>query len=198
MAKSEARGYNPEMSDVTRILSAIERGDPNAADKLLLLVYGELRSLAAARLSQEKSGQSLQPTMLVHDAYLRLVDVDHSQQWSGRGHFFAAAAEAMRRILVERARRTRSLKHGGEMQRVDLDVAIAAIENQNEELLSLDEALTKFERQWPVKAELVKLKYFAGLTTREASQAIGVSTATAERYWKFARAWLHAQLKSET
>lgn len=186
------------MSDVTRILSAIERGDPNAADKLLLLVYGELRSLAAARLSQEKSGQSLQPTMLVHDAYLRLVDVDHSQQWSGRGHFFAAAAEAMRRILVERARRKRSLKHGGEMQRVDLDVAIAAIENQNEELLSLDEALTKFERQWPVKAELVKLKYFAGLTTREASQAIGVSTATAERYWKFARAWLHAQLKSET
>ncbi|QDT11986.1 ECF-type sigma factor [Planctomycetes bacterium K23_9] len=183
------------MSDDTRILSAIECGDQNASDKLLPLVYQELRKLAAAKLSKEQPGQTLQPTMLVHEAYLRLVDVDRPQQWSGRGHFFGAAAEAMRRILVEKARREQSQKHGGHMRRVELGVATAAIENPVEDLLALDEALTRFEQKWPDKAELVKLKYFAGLTIPEASEAIGVSTATAERYWKFARAWLHSQLK---
>ena len=160
------------------------------------MVYQELRKLAAAKLSKEKPGQTLQPTMLVHEAYLRLVDVDEPRQWNGRGHFFGAAAEAMRRILVEKARRKRSLKHGGQMQRIELDLASAAIENPVEELLALDEALSRFEQQWPDKAKLVKLKYFAGLTIPEASQVIGISTATAERYWKFARAWLHSQLKS--
>jgi RNA polymerase sigma factor (TIGR02999 family) len=183
------------MSDVTKILSAIERGDENAAAKLLPLVYQELRKLAAAKLSKEKPGQTLQPTMLVHEAYLRLVDVEQPPQWNGRGHFFGAAAEAMRRILVEKARRKLSQKHGGHMQQVELDV-VAAIENPVENLLALDEALTRFEQQWPDKAKLVKLKYFAGLTIPEASEAMGISTATAERYWKFARVWLHAQLKS--
>ena len=183
------------MSDVTKILSAIERGDENAADKLLPLVYQELRKLAAAKLSKEKPGQTLQPTMLVHEAYVRLVDVEQPQQWNGRGHFFGAAAEAMR-ILVEKARRKLSQKHGGHMQRIELDIATAAIENPVEDLLALDEALTRFEQQWPDKAKLVKLKYFAGLTIPEVSEAMGVSTATAERYWKFARAWLHSELKS--
>lgn len=184
------------MSVVTRILSAIERGDPNAADQLLPLVYEELRRLAAAKLSKEKPGQTLQPTMLVHEAYVRLVDVDRPQQWNGRAHFFGAAAEAMRRILVEKAHRKQSQKHGGDLRRVELDVAAAAIENPVEDLLALDEALTRFEQEWPDKARLVKLKYFAGLTIPEASAAMGISTATAERYWKFARAWLHSELKS--
>jgi RNA polymerase sigma factor (TIGR02999 family) len=184
------------MSDVTRILSAIESGDQEASDKLLPLVYQELRKLAAAKLSKEKPGQTLQPTMLVHEAYLRLVDVEQPQQWNGRGHFFGAAAEAMRRILVEKARRKESRKHGGQMQRVGLDLATAAIENPVDDLLALDEALTRFEQQWPEKAKLVKLKYFAGLTIPEASEAMSISTATAERYWKFARAWLHSQLKT--
>ena len=184
------------MSDVTKILSAIERGDKYAADKLLPLVYQELRKLAAAKLSKEKTGQTLQPTMLVHEAYLRLVDVENRQQWNGRGHFFGAAAEAMRRILVERARRKQSQKHGGHLLRIELNDAAAAIENPIEDLLALDEALTRFEQQWPDKAKLVKLRYFAGLTVPEASEAMGVSTATAERYWKFARAWLHSQLNS--
>ena len=185
------------MSDVTKILSAIERGDENAADQLLPLVYQELRKLAAAKLAKAKPGQTIQPTVLVHEAYVRLVDVDQPQQWNGRGHFFGAAAEAMRRILVENARRKRSQKHGGDLRRVELDVADVAIENPSEDLLALDEPLTRFEQQWPDKAKLVKLKYLAGLTIPEASEVIGVSTATAERYWKFARAWLHSQLKFE-
>lgn len=184
------------MSDVTRILTAIEHGDPAAAEALLPLVYEELRKLAAAKLSKEKPGQTLQPTMLVHEAYIRLVDVDRPQQWNGRGHFFGAAAEAMRRILVEKARRKLSRKHGGDFRRVELDVAAAAIENPVDDLLALDEALTRFEQRWPDKARLVKLKYFAGLTIPEASQAMAISTATAQRYWKFARAWLHSELKS--
>ena len=182
------------MSDVTRILSAIENGDSAAAEALLPLVYQELRKLAAAKLANEKPGQTLQPTVLVHEAYVRLVDVDKPQPWNGRGHFFAAAAEAMRRILVEKARKKQSLKQGGQMRRVELvDAAVA--ENSNEDLLALDEALTRLEQQWPDKARLVKLKYFAGLSIPEASQAMGISTATAERHWKFARAWLHSQLK---
>ena len=183
------------MSDVSIILSAIERGDPNAADQLLPLVYNELRKLAASKLSKEKPNQTLHPTMLVHEAFLRLVDVDQPQPWNGRGHFFGAAAEAMRRILVEKARRKQSQKHGGRMRRVEQDVALAAMEGPAEDLLALDEALTRFEQQWPEKAKLVKLKYFVGLTIPETSEAMGISTATAERYWKFARAWLHSQLK---
>ena len=185
------------MNDVTKVLSAIERGDQNAADQLLPLVYQELRELALSKLSKEKPGQTLQPTMLVHEAYLRLVDVERPQKWNGRGHFFAAAAEAMRRILVENARQRRSLKKGGHLRQVDvdLDLASAAIENPVEDLLALDEVLIRFEQQWPDKAMLLKLKYFAGLTIPEASEVMEISTATAERYWRFARAWLHAQLK---
>jgi len=184
------------MSDVTRILSAIEHGDQAAAEQLLPLVYQELRKLAAAKLAREKPGQTLQPTVLVHEAYVRLVDTDRPQQWNGRGHFFAAAAEAMRRILIENARRKQSPKHGGARQRVALDVAAAAHEGRAEDLLALDEALTQLETRWPDKAKLVKLRYFAGLTIPEAAQALGVSSATAERYWTFSRAWLHSRLQS--
>jgi RNA polymerase sigma factor (TIGR02999 family) len=176
---------------------AIEDGDAEATDYLLPLVYEELRKLAAAKLSKEAKGQSLQPTMLVHDAYLRLVDVDAPQKWQGRGHFFAAAAEAMRRILVEHARRKRRLKHGGQLQRVVLHEPTADFESPVEDLLALDEALAQFEEQWPEKARLVKLRYFAGLTIPEASEAMRISTATAERHWKFARAWLHSQLNGD-
>lgn len=187
--------YNVAMSDVTKILTAITQGDAIAADRLIPLVYQELRKLAAAKISNEKQGHTLQPTVLVHDAYLRLVDVEQPQQWKGRGHFFAAAAEAMRRILIETARRKQSKKHGGEMQRVDLSQIQPEVENKVQDLLALDEALTEFEKQWPEKAKLVKLRYFAGLTVEEASQAIGVSRATGERHWTYARAWLHSQLK---
>lgn len=184
------------MNDVTKILSAIERGDETAAENLLPLVYQELRRLAAARLARERHSQTLQPTVLVHEAYLRLVEADRPRQWNGRGHFFAAAAEAMRRILVENARRKQSQKHGGQMRRVELHAANAMTEKPSDEMLALDEALNRLEQQWPEKAQLVKLKYFAGLTIPEASQAMGVSTATAERYWRFSRAWLHSQLKT--
>ena len=189
-------GYNTLMSDVTRILLAIEQGDEQATNQLLPLVYQELRALASAKLSIEKRGQSLQPTMLVHEAYLRLVDVAEPQKWQGRGHFFAAAAEAMRRILVEKARQKRRQKHGGDLQRVEFFQPTAPIESPLEDLLTLDEALTRLEQQWPEKAKLVKLRYFAGLTIPEASEAMQISTATAERYWKFSRAWLDAQLSS--
>lgn len=183
------------MNDVTRILSAIEHGDAAAADQLLPLVYQELRRLAAARLAGEKPGETLQPTMLVHEAYVRLVDVEQPQKWNGRGHFFAAAAEAMRRILVERARRKQSLKRGGGWQRVDLDVTLVEAEGRDDELLALDEALTRLEQRWPDKALVVKLRYFAGFTLTEAAQSMKVSVATAERHWTFARAWLFSQLK---
>jgi len=185
------------MSDVTKILSAIERGDENAADELLPLVYQELRKLAAAKLAHEKPGQTIQPTVLVHEAWLRLVENDPSRQWNGRGHFFAAAAEAMRRILIENARRKQSERHGGGRRRLDLDAVNPGAVDRDDELLALDEALARLEQRWPDKALLVKLRYFAGMTIPEAAQAIGVSTATGERYWKFARAWLHAQLKSD-
>jgi len=182
--------------DVTRILTAIENGEQQAAAELLPLIYQELRKLAAAKLTKEKPGQTIQPTMLVHEAWLRLVDKDQPPQWNGRGHFFAAAAEAMRRILVENARRKKRLKHGGEMKQVDLDSAVAAIQSPADDLVALDEALTRLEKQWPDKARLVKLRYFAGLTIPEASEALGISTATAERSWRFSRAWLHSQLRS--
>ena len=184
------------MAQVTRILSRIEQGDPIAADELLPLVYAELRKLAAAKMAREQPGQTLQPTVLVHEAYVRLVDVDQPQEWHGRVHFFAAAAEAMRRVLVENARRKRSQKRGGNLRRVELDVDRVTDEIPDEDLLALDEALTLLEQQLPDRAKLVKLRYFAGLTIPEASEALGISTATAERYWRFARAWLHSQLKS--
>ncbi|MBS0261719.1 MAG: sigma-70 family RNA polymerase sigma factor [Planctomycetes bacterium] len=184
------------MSNVSRILSAIEHGDPAASEQLLPLVYQELRKLAAAKLAQENPGQTLQPTVLVHEAYLRLVDTDQPQHWNGRGHFFAAAAEAMRRILIESARRKQSQKHGGARQRVDLDVADLSDDSRTDDLLALDEALTQLEAHWPDKAAVVKLRYFAGLTIREAAQALRISTATAERYWTFCRAWLHSRLQS--
>jgi RNA polymerase sigma factor (TIGR02999 family) len=182
------------MSDVTRILSQIEQGDPAAAEQLLPLVYNELRNLAAAKLALEKPGQTLQATALVHDAYIRLVDVEKAQHWESRRHFFAAAAESMRRILVENARRKRSPKHGGDRVRHAIDdVQLAAPELGND-LLALDEALERLAQQDPPKAELIKLRHFAGLTVEQVAQAMGISTTTANRYWAYARAWLHREI----
>lgn len=186
------------MSDVTKILSAIERGDQNAADQLLPLVYQELRKLAAAKLSKEKPGQTLQPTMLVHEAYLRLVDIDRPQHWNGRGHFFGAAAEAMRRILIERARRKKSQKRAGVIEGADMAEIAEPATSQGLDLIALDEALTEFEAKWPDRAKLVKLRYFAGLTIQEAAQLMGVSVATADRHWLFAKTWLHVRLSPST
>jgi RNA polymerase sigma factor (TIGR02999 family) len=182
------------MSDVTRILSAIEAGDPHAAAQLLPLVYDELRKLAAQKLAQEKPGQTLQATALVHEAYVRLVDVDTPQPWNTRGHFFAAAAEAMRRILVESARKRGRLKRGGDRQRVDLDSLQLSVPEVSDDLLALDEALTEFAQKHPEKADLVRLRYFAGLTVNEAAQALGISTSTADRHWTYARAWLYRRI----
>jgi RNA polymerase sigma factor (TIGR02999 family) len=181
------------MRDVTRILSAIEQGDPHAAELLLPLVYDELRKLAANKLANEKPGQTLQATALVHEAYVRLVGVDQPQHWNSRGHFFAAAAEAMRRILIDNVRRKRRPKHGGDRQRIDLDEALS-LDTARDDLLALDEALTRLAAQEPIKAELVKLRYFAGLSLEEAAAVVGVSPATAKRYWAVARAWLFAEL----
>lgn len=185
------------MSDVTQILSQIESGDPTAAEQLLPLVYDELRKLAAIRMAQEKPGQTLQATALVHDAYLRLVGNKHEKSWNNRGHFFASAAEAMRRILVEQARRKKSQKHGGQRRRVCLDeVATLAAEDENasEDLLALDKALALLEAEEPARAELVKLRYFAGLTLEQASESLGISVATAKRHWVYARAWLYGEI----
>ena len=182
------------MSDVTRILSAIEAGDPQAAGQLLPLVYDELRRLAAQKLAQEKPGQTLQPTALVHEAYLRLVGDADRPRWEGRGHFFAAAAEAMRRILVENARRKHRAKHGGERQRLDLDEALLVAEEPSDELLALHEALDRLAETDAVAAQLVKLRYFAGLTMPEAAEALGLPLRTAERNWTYARTWLHREL----
>jgi len=177
------------MTDVTRILNAIERGDAKATDELLPLVYEELRILAAQRLAQEKPGQTLQATALVHEAYIRLVG-DEPQSWDSRGHFFAAAAEAMRRILVENARRKKRLKHENDCQQGDCPSADGAAEIAVDELLALDEALPRLAQEDPVKAELVKLRYFAGLTMEQAAQVLNISRATACRYWSYAQAWL--------
>jgi RNA polymerase sigma factor (TIGR02999 family) len=182
------------MNEVTRILNAIEHGDAQAAQQLLPLVYNELRRLAAAKLAQERPGQTLQATALVHEAYLRLVGTTEPPEWNSRGHFFAAAAEAMRRILVEQARHKGRLKHGGKRRRVDLDSACAVTEPPSLDLLALDEALSKLATDEPAKADLVKLRFFAGLTMPEAAAALGVSPATAERYWTFARTWLYAEM----
>ncbi len=179
------------MSDVTRILNAIERGDAKATDELLPLVYEELRLLAAQKLSHERPGQTLQATALVHEAYLRLVG-DELQSWKSRGHFFAAAAEAMRRILIERARRRRGLKYGGARERVDLDDVVLPCDDQESSanLLALDEALEKLSQKDKVKADVVKLRYFAGLTIEQTAEVLGVSRNTAKRCWAYARAWL--------
>jgi RNA polymerase sigma factor (TIGR02999 family) len=189
----------PGNSDVTRILHAAAQGDPKAAGELMPLVYDELRKLAAQRLAQEKPGQTLQATALVHDAYLRLVDVDAPQNWDGRGHFFAAAAEAMRRILVERARRRGAAKHGGGLLRVDFDHLLPATGDQDraDQLLALDEALAELERHDPRSAELVKLRYFAGLSHQEAAEALGIGRRAADHLWALAKAWLCQQMSRE-
>ena len=183
------------MNDVTQILSAIEQGDLGAAEKLLPLVYNELRTLASLRLAREAPGQSLQTSDLVHEAYLRIVRQDAQAQWESRAHFFGAAAEAMRRILVEEARRKKRLKHGGDRLRVDLDAVDFLAEGPSEDLEALDEALTKLAAEDPNKAELVKLRFFAGLTMTEIARVLKISLATAERHWTYARTWLYAELK---
>jgi RNA polymerase sigma factor (TIGR02999 family) len=183
------------MSEVTRILSAIEQGDPHAAAQLLPLVYDELRKLAAQRLAQEKPGQTLQPTALVHEAYLRLIDVDRAQHWNSKGHFFAAAAEAMRRILIDQARQKLSQRRGGRRKRQPQEHVEIAVPEPSLDVLALNEALERFAAIDPLKAGLVKLRYFAGLTIPQAAEALGISPTTADRYWSYARAWLHAELK---
>jgi RNA polymerase sigma factor (TIGR02999 family) len=185
------------VNEITRILSAIEQGDPHAAEQLMPLVYDELRRLAAQRLAQEKPGQTLEATALVHEAYLRLVESERrgsSPPWSSRGHFFASAAEAMRRILIESARRKRRSKHGGGRQRVDLDDAFLVAPAPSDDLLALSDALDRLEEADPPAARLVKLRYFAGLAMAEAAQALGMPLRTAERNWTYARTWLHREL----
>ena len=183
------------MSDVTRILSAIEQGDPHAAEQLLPLVYDELRELAAQRMSQEKPGQTLQATALVHEAYVRLVGAEPEQQWSSRGHFFAAAAEAMRRILIENARRKQRQKRGGDRVRHDLDVVDLAAPESPQDLVTLDEALNKLGATDKSAADVVQLRFFAGLPIPDVAEVLGISPRTADRLWAYARAWLHQEIQ---
>lgn len=185
------------MTDVTRILNAIEEGDAQAADQLLPLVYEELRKLAAQKMAQEKPGQTLQATALVHESYIRLVDVDKAQHWDSRGHFFAAAAEAMRRILVESARRKRSRERRGGIRRVDLDDAEVSLDQAPDDLLDLDDALTKLAGEDPAAAELAKLRLFAGLTVDEAAESLGISRRTGFRHWTYARAFLQLRMQTD-
>jgi RNA polymerase sigma factor (TIGR02999 family) len=183
------------MSDVTRILSQIESGDPSAAEQLLPLVYDELRKLAAAKLAHEKPGQTLQATALVHEAYLRLVgNGERGQAWDNRGHFFAAAAEAIRRILVENARKKARVRHGGDRNRLDLEQALSIADDPGDNFLLLHDALNRFSSLEPAKGELVKLRYFAGFSIDEAADLLGISRTSAKRHWAYARAWLLAEL----
>ena len=181
------------MTDVTQILHQIEQGDAAASERLLPLVYDELRKLAAAKLANENPGQTLQATALVHEAYIRLAGGDSGQQWDSRGHFFAAAAEAMRRILVDQARRKATQKHGGAHQRVQFEEGIFSKES-DDELLALSDALDLLEQQDPTKAKLVKLRYFAGLTTDQAAESLGIGVSTANKYWAYAKVWLRAEI----
>ena len=183
------------MSEVTRILSALAQGDASAAEQLLPQVYDELRKLAAQKLAQEKPGQTLEATALVHEAYLRLVDVKEAQRWDGRGHFFAAAAEAMRRILVENARRKRSAKHGGGLARIDLDEALVVGDEPRHDLLDLDDLVNQLASADPRAAELVKLRFFAGLTGDQAAEVLGIAPRSADLLWAYARAWLFEKLQ---
>ena len=185
------------MSDVTRILSQIESGDPSAAEHLLPLVYEELRKLAAARLAQEKPGQTLQATALVHDAYIRLVDVEKAQHWNSRGHFFAAAAESMRRILVDQARRKQALKRGGQGLRVSLDAADVGLNSPANEILDIDEALTRLTAEDPEASRLIQLRYFAGLSIEDAAELVGISRSTAYEHWSYARVRLRTLLDAD-
>lgn len=184
------------MSDATQLLNAIAAGDPPAASQLLPLVYDELRLLAAQRLAEERPGQTLQATALVHEAYLRLVGNGQGQHWDHRGHFFAAAAEAMRRILVDAARRKQAVRHGGQHRRVPLHDH-HRITQSPDDLLALDDVLTRFASEEPAKADLVKLRFFAGLSTPEAASTLGISIATAERWWAYARTWLFSELQED-
>jgi len=185
------------MSDVTRILTAIEQGDPAAADELLPLVYQELRKLAAAKLANEKPGQTIQATVLVHEAWLRLVGSDVDVHWNGRGHFFAAAARAMQRILIENARRKNRLKAGGEYKRVSMSEAAATVQSPSVDVLAVDEALQKLDQLDHRKAELVRLRFFAGLTLPEAARALGISVSTADNDWAYAKTWLRLELSEQ-
>ncbi len=184
------------MTDITQILNAIEQGDSRAAEQLLPLVYDELRKLAAQKMAQEAPGQTLQATALVHEAYMRLVAVQKAQHWNSRGHFFGAAAEAMRRILVENARRKLALKQGGEFQRCEANLDRISQPETSEQVLAIDEALEKLARENPPVAKLVELRYFAGLTLDEAALALGISVRTAHRYWTYAKSWLHNEIRS--
>jgi len=185
------------MSDVTRILSQIEQGDPAAAELLLPLVYDELRKLAAAKLAQEKPGQTLQATALVHDAYIRLVDVEKAQHWNSRGHFFAAAVESMRRILVDQARRKQALKRGGQGRRVPLDAADVGLNSPADEILDIDEALTRLTAEDPEATRLIQLRYFAGLSIEDAAELVGISRSTAYEHWSYARVRLRTLLDAD-
>jgi len=183
------------MSEVTQMLNAIEAGDPKAAEELLPLVYEELRKLAAVKMAQEKPGQTLQATALVHEAWLRLVGSEEQQAWNSRGHFFAAAAEAMRRILVDRARQKARVRHGGGLERVDLEHVNLATEDSDDTVLAMHDALDALARESPQKAEIVKLHYFTGLEFPEIARALGISLATVERHWAYARSWLYREIK---
>jgi RNA polymerase sigma factor (TIGR02999 family) len=182
------------MGDVTRILAAVEQGDSSAAEQLLPLVYDELRKLATQRMAQENPGQTLQATALVHEAYLRLVNVDEAQHWNSRGHFFAAAAEAMRRLLVEQARRKKRIRRGGALNRIDLDSGLFIPNDAEETMLCISDALDRLATDEPQAVEVVKLRYFAGLTIDETAAALNISVRTVNRHWTYARAWLYQQL----
>ena len=195
LARFQFPSLVPPVSNVTHILSAIEQGDPHAADQLLPVVYEELRRLAAQKLGQEKPGQTLQATALVHDVYIRLVDVQKAQHWNSRGHFFAAAAEAMRRILIERARRKGRIRHGGGLRRADLLSAEVAEPAHDEQVLLLDEALARLAAARPQAAEVIRLRFFAGLTLEEIAPLLGLSARTTRRLWVFARAWLRRDIE---